>query len=196
MPAVRLYIVTRALAFAAGAGLVLASLLILSTHATGDDPQRPVSDTLLAAGAAAGIVITMLFLIFLVSGLLHLRALRAAGIPVDRSTVVPGHGAKVRLDVDPQTAFRAARSALKALPGTQVRQEDRAGGRLRAVRRAPANRGFAQIVTVEVTGPDSGAVVRVTSHAAFHLAVFDMGRARLTVRDFADELRTRAVADA
>ncbi|MCB5169484.1 hypothetical protein LG634_32340 [Streptomyces bambusae] len=193
MPAVPLYMymAARALAFAVGAGLVLSASLIVSTHAGGDAPDRPLPDTLSAAGAAAGIVTTVLLLIFLVSGVLHLRALRAAGIPVDRSTVAAGHDAELRVPADPQAAFRAARSALKALPDTKIRQEDRAAQKLRAVRRAPAHRGFAQIVTVEVAPAAAGSLVRVSSRAAFRLAVFDMGRARITVAEFGAELLDR-----
>ncbi|MGW7367440.1 hypothetical protein ACWGI8_29470 [Streptomyces sp. NPDC054841] len=191
MPAVFLYMATRALGFAVGAGLVITAFLVLSVHLSGSDPDRNFSEAVMAAAIASALMVGFLLVLNVVSGFLHLRALRAAGIEVNRSTVAVGHSAEISVVVDPQSAFRHARGALKAI-GARVIKEERAAGRIRATRPDPTKRGFAQAVTVDVAGHGDGATVRVASHATLRLSVFDMGRGRITVEEFAAELRGRA----
>lgn len=186
MPRIVLYVARRALLYGIAYGVTLTAVVVAVTELTG---QGREGDRLQAAAVVGAGLCAVLVLGQFGVGLAHVRAVRAAGRPVELAAVRVGQHGESELAAAPAEVREAAARALKTLYGRPSRSDD---GQLSAVRPGSRQRLAQRIwVQVEAAGGPERSVVRVSSAPRLGLSAWDMGQGAREVAEVLEAVRRR-----
>ncbi|MFJ6565030.1 hypothetical protein ACIQMV_35320 [Streptomyces sp. NPDC091412] len=182
-------VLRRSMACAAVHSLLIAVFVVLFTTVTEGSPDRPLRDSI----EVAFILVLILFLgLLLLYGLIgmfgHVPAVQKLGFEPTPGNLSPYQSRAVTVRGGSAYAIGRARRILQETDGVRIIEQEPNGTRVRAVRKAHDDAGYAQLIEITANPSEGASNVDVRSRPRFRLAPFDRGQNLVNVENIAAEL--------
>ncbi|MFB7324759.1 hypothetical protein [Streptomyces sp. NPDC056190] len=183
------YVLRRSMACAAVHSLLIAVFVVLFTTVIEGSPDRPLRDSIEAAFILVLILFLGLLLLYGLIGMLgHVPAVQELGFEPTPGNLSPYQSRAVPVRGGSAYAIGRAGRILQETDGVRIIEQEPNGTRVRAVRKAHDDAGYAQLIEITSNPSEGASNVEVRSRPRFHLAPFDRGQNLVNVESIAAEL--------
>jgi len=183
------YVLRRSMACAAVHSLLIAAIIVLFVTVTEGSPDRPLQGNIEAAFIVVLILFLGLLLIYSLTGMFaHVPAVQELGFEPTPGNLSPYQSRAVPVRGGSAYAIRRARRILQKTDGVRIIEHEPYGTRVKAVRKAHDDAGYAQLIEITADPSEGATNVEVRSRPRFHLAPFDRGQNLVNVESIAAEL--------